>query len=1039
MTLSPSQANAVTCTGIQLILAGPGSGKTRVITEKILHLIQQGIKPDNILALTFSDKAAAEMRERLEQNTNVADLTISTFHAFALSVLQDNVLDSGLSFSAGIISRANQLVWGLEHIDEFGFEHMEVGNNAVDVIESIIDGISAFRDELISPLELEAYLKRKMEEKKQEKGTGEPTGAGLRKGKKDDPGDDEQEYLARLSDLLKVYQAYEKYKRAENLLDYDDMIHEAVTLFDKKSHILRRYRRRFTHILVDEFQDTNYAQLQLIKQLAGDQLCVVGDDDQTIYRFRGAYLTNMQDFKEYYASCSEHLLDQNYRSTRTILDLALTLMQHAPNRQEKRLITHNPEGDLVTVAECQNEQAESMFVVGEVRRLTGTPFYSRAEDRTRPLTYSDMAIICRRRMEGAKFYRALKKNGIPVEFVGEVDFFSTAVIRDILAYLRAAENPLKGGISLNRIEKINGIPETVVQKINAAAKKMARDQEGNDCVFEAMQAADTIVPDSAHLVNDVVMTLDHLIELKDRVTLGEFIHDLVRTSTGLYQRALAEESGQDLLLLNTFMQIAGDYEAITRDGTLAGFIRYLELLSGISVEIGEREGKDAVRVLTVHKSKGKEYPVVFVVDLVKDKFPLRYQAKPFFVPSDLAKGLKTGDDERALFLQEERRLLYVAMTRAQEKLYLTVAKRYGERKTDALPSQFLFELGYPKNPLIDRTEVSFTAEETPDLPDNPVDILRQKVRDQAIRAIEQMHLPTAIQRIVELEKIRLMEAGKTPDAFDPATFFTIPASDAALVAAFEHKPVPLVGPDHHFSASAIKKYEDCPLCYKFQYVLQVPSLQKTYFSMGTAVHSVIEHLSRAQLEGYLPTKERALELLNSCWSSQAYTTRTHELEDRVKAEAMLDTYLVWQAANRNTILATEKKFQFSLNGRTVKGSIDRIEQTPEGEYVVIDFKTGTKPSTLTKNSVLSDTQLNLYCLAIQEMFGKLPQRASFYYIKDNKMVDYFPTEETIGAFTESVKGIISAVCAERFEATPSFQTCKFCDYADLCEKKEVGE
>jgi len=283
-----------------------------------------------------------------------------------------------------------------------------------------------------------------------------------------------------------------------------------------------------------------------------------------------------------------------------------------------------------------------------------------------------------------------------------------------------------------------------------------------------------------------------------------------------------------------------------------------------------------------------------------------------------------------------------------------------------------------------------------------------------------------------------METGKAPDSFDPAAFFSVPASDETLVAAFEQKPVPLVGPDHHFSASAIKKYEDCPLCYKFQYVLQVPSLQKTFFSMGTAVHTVIEHLSKAQAEGYLPTQERALELLDSCWSSEAYTSRTHELEDRAKAEAMLDTYLVWQAANRNTIAGTEKKFQFSLGDRKVKGYIDRIERTPDGEYVVVDFKTGTKPSSLTKHAVLTDTQLNLYCLAIREMFGKLPQRASFYFIKDNKMVDYFPTEETVSVFADSVKEIISAVCEEKFDPAPSFQTCRFCDYADLCEKKEAG-
>jgi ATP-dependent DNA helicase UvrD/PcrA len=1020
MTLSPSQHKAVTDTGVQLILAGPGSGKTRVVTEKILHLINEGVKPENILALTFSDKAAHEMLDRLEKTTRTSDLTVSTFHSFALSVLEDNVLESGLSFSSGIISRANQLVWGLKNIDTFGFEHIEVGNNAVEIIESIIDGISAFRDELISTDELENYLTAK-------------------KGRLPEISVEEREYLDKLSDLLNVYRSYETYKRAENLLDFDDMMHEAVRLFDKRPAILRRYRSRFTHILVDEFQDTNYAQLQLIKQLAGDHLCVVGDDDQTIYRFRGAYLTNMQDFKQHFPGCSECLLEENYRSTQTILTLALQLMQHAPNRHQKRLITQNPPGEPVTVAECQDELSEVLYVVGEIQRLVGTSFYSRTEGVDRLLTYSDIAVICRRRMEGAKFYKALKKNGIPAEFVGEVDFFAAPVIRDILAYLRAVTNPLTAGIPLNRIAKINGVPETVVQKINATARKMTWGVQGNDGVFEAMQTAGAVVPDHAHQVEGIVDTLEHLIVEKDRGTLGEFIYDLLRNATDLYQRALTEESGQDLLLLNTFVKITQDYEAITRQGTLEDFLSYLDLLAGVSVEVGEREDKDAVRILTVHKSKGKEYPVVFVVDMVKDKFPLRYQTKPFYVPGDLAKGLKIGDDEKALFLQEERRLCYVAMTRAQEKLTFTLARRYGERKTDAKPSQFLFELGYPENPLIVVSSVIMEQQKGVEVPDNPVDTLKRTIRDQVHRAVEQMHLKTAIQRIVELEKIRLLEEGKTPEAFDPAAFFSVPADDPALLAAFEHTPILLVGDDHHFSASALKKYEDCPLCYKFQYVLLVPSLPKTYFSMGTAVHTVIELLSKQQLEGTPPTRERALDLLNSCWSSEAYASRTHELEDRIKAEAMLDTYLAWQAANRNTIIAAEKKFQFTLNGRKVKGFIDRIEQTPDGEYVVVDFKTGSKPSSLTKNAVLSDIQLNLYSLAIKEMFGKLPQRASFYYIKDDKMIDYSPTEETVGVFTEIATSIISAVCAERFDPTPSYQTCRFCDYADLCERKEVGE
>ena len=200
----------------------------------------------------------------------------------------------------------------------------------------------------------------------------------------------------------------------------------------------------------------------------------------------------------------------------------------------------------------------------------------------------------------------LKKNGIPAEFVGEVDFFAQPVVRDIQAYLRAVENPLHGGIPLNRIMKISGIPETVVQRINAAARKMAWGKEGDDCVFAAMQQASTIVPESAHLVQDIVTTLNHLIGQKDRVTLDEFTYDLMRDATGLYQRALAEENGQTLLFLNTFSRIVQEYESITREGTLTDLLEYLDLLSGVSVEVGEREDRDAVRILTVHKSKGKD-------------------------------------------------------------------------------------------------------------------------------------------------------------------------------------------------------------------------------------------------------------------------------------------------------------------------------------------------------------------------------------------------------------------------------------------------
>jgi len=1019
MQLNPAQVDAVTCQGIQLILAGPGSGKTRVITEKILYLISTGVLPSNILALTFSDKAAQEMRDRLDSVPQSADLTVSTFHSFCLSVLEENRLDSGINFSSGVISRANQLVWGLKNIDSFEFEHIEVGNNAVDVIEAIIDGISTFRDELISPDELAHYLKQK-----------EQVAVSA----------EESAYLEKLSDLLKVYRAYERFKREEMLLDYDDMIHETYRLFERKPLILRRYRERFTHILVDEFQDTNYAQLQLIKMLAGDHLCVVGDDDQTIYRFRGAYLTNMQDFLQHFRDAKEIHLTHNYRSTQTILTLALALMHHAPNRREKRLLTENPPGNPIKMVQCENETTEASYVVGEIERLLGTPFISRREKVERPYTYKDFAIICRRRRDGAKFYQLLRDRGIPAEFVGEMEFFSAPVIRDLLAYLKIINNPLAAGIPLNRVMMLSGIPETEVQKINAVARKATFGNPYNDGIFEAMRSIDSLAPHHATAVREIVGTLDSLIMEKYRGPLTALVHHLMMQATDLYAQALEDETGQEVLLLNQFLTITREYEEITKDATVDSFLTYLRFLSGFSIEVGETDVADSVKVLTVHKSKGKEFPVVFVGDLAVNRFPLQYQAKEFFVPNDLSKGMKTTDDEKALFEQEERRLLYVAMTRAEDLLYLTRAKWYGNNKNPTKQSKFLDELPLEDTSLIQKIEVPAAVSVPAIRGENALEQYQHTLQYQAKRAIHQLHLQTALQHIVTLEKLRLVAEGKGMSSFNRDTFLTFTENDAEIEAEIEAlkqgRTRCLVGDSHTFSASGLNTYERCPLKYKFQYIVQIPSLSRTFFDLGSAVHTVIEHLSKKQKEGISPTKEMALALLDTAWSTAAYESKSHEMEDRAMAEALIGTYLGWQAGNPNRILEAEKRFQISLGGRLLKGVIDRIEETPDGEIVVIDFKTGSKPGNLSKNTIREDIQMNLYSLAIREVYGKLPLKASLYYLRHNKIYDYGPTIESIGTFEARVVNLINAVCAEEFSPTPDYQTCKWCDYKDLCKEGE---
>jgi DNA helicase-2/ATP-dependent DNA helicase PcrA len=1012
MLLNPSQQKAVEEDGIQLIIAGPGSGKTRVVTEKILHLINNGVKPQSILALTFSDKAAAEMLERLEQHIDPSDITAGTFHSFCLEVLHDNVLDSGISFASGIISRTNQLVWALRNIDAFGFEEIEIGNNAVEVVESIIEGISAFRDELITPEELEAYLKRK---------DGQELEAA------------ERTYLNQLDDLLKVYKAYAAYKRKERLLDFDDMILEASALFDRKPVLLQQYRDRYTHVLVDEFQDTNYAQLYLINQLAGDNVCVVGDDDQSIYRFRGAYLTSFNDFKKRFERCKETLLNINYRNSGNILSCALKLMSSAPNREEKPLMTRNMDGDKVVVARCENEQAEAQFVWQEIERIIGTPFVS-SDGEEATFSYRNIAVLSRRRVEGVKFYAALRKRGIPCEFVGEVDFFSTAVIRDALAYLHIIENPLKAGVYLNRILKLSGITEVNVQRLNACAERLAWDDDSSDFIYECMLDVENQLDAQVDHVREVTRTIEGLLQRKDRLTLSELVYDLLVRSTDLYKRSLHQKNWRDAQLLNKLYEIAQEYESITKQPSVTDFLDYLDLLSGFQIELEEPEETDSVKVMTVHQSKGKEFKVVFVVDAATNRFPLRYQQKPFYVPNDLAKGLMTGDDEKALYEQEERRLFFVAMTRAEQKLYLTYAERYGQNVRQTKPSKFLDELQFEVNPRVEVKDVCDESVEDFRTVESAVETAKTQLQNQAIRAIQNMQPKTAIQKIVALEKLRILESGGRLEEFEIDTLMC-EDSDTELRRLFEGKRAPLISKDHHFSASALQTFDNCPMQYKLSYVLRVPTAGKTYFNLGGAVHQVIENLTRQELDGILPTRETALAMLEQFWSSDAYVSKKKEREDKELAEQMIDTYLAWQAQNENEVVDVEMKFAFDLNDRIVKGFIDRVERTPEGNYVVFDFKTGYQSET--KKSIKENIQMNVYCLAILEKFGALPHRASLFYVKHEKMVDYFPDSEQLEKQKTRLESMIEMVLLEQFPGSPAYQTCRFCDYEALCEEKEV--
>jgi len=1025
VSLNENQRKAVEHLGKPLmIVAGPGSGKTRVIVERVKYLVtKRGINPEQILCLTFSDKAAEEMANRLDKEIDISGMQIGTFHSFCLNILKDNVLDSGISFSSGLISRSNQLVWGLKNIDSFGFEEVEIGNNTIGVIESMIDGISTFRDELISPKELAGYIVQKRTQQL---------------------GEEETATINKLADLLKVYQKYEQFKRKESLIDFDDMIHIVIELLRKKPLILSSYQKAFKEVLVDEFQDTNYAQLELIKLLClQGNVTVVGDDDQSIYRFRGAYLTNFKDFKRHYQDHEQIILDQNYRNTGEIIEVSKQLIDIAPNRLKKQLRSENEEGDKVVVAKCENENAEVEFVLGTIRELIGKELCRRDKNKD-CLSYKDIAILSRRRMEGMKYARALKGFGIPCTFVGESNVFSSPIIRDLMAFLRVANNPTNQGIEINRILKVHGVTEQNIQRINQLAKNKSwkEKQSNSDFVFEALREVEQPPVSQKTQITEIYEQLQTLVDLKTKTTVTEFIFETMMSITDLYKRTVqtdSVETRRNRLVLNEFYHIAQEFESITKNSTLLDFLSYLDLMSGFEIEIKEgAKVSDSVQVTTIHQSKGKEYPVVFVVDVATNRLPLKYRSKPFFVPNELSKGVQITVDEKKLSLEEERRLLYVAMTRAQNKLFLTYAEKYGENVTKTKPSVFLDEIKFNLNSNIQLAEIKESEASTVLQAENRVERLTHEFQRQAVKAVNQMQLKTAVQKIVDLAKIKHFEAKGDFSTFDPNDVLTLEVTDQDLENALEGKTLPLIDQASlHFSASRLQCYNDCPLKFKFQYVLDVPTVPRTYFDLGSAVHSVIEHLTKLEIQGQKSTKQLALKLLDKYWCQNAYANRKQEDEDRSKAEQMLDNYLAWSSSKPNRSIASEKAFEIQLNGFKVKGKIDLVETTPAGDYCVLDFKTGYAKEN--RNTIKENIQINIYALAIKKLYGRLPKLASLYYLKDDKHVVYAIQPELVQAVEDRLKQQVDVVVKEEFSPTPSYQICKYCEYTSICDEKQIEE
>ncbi len=619
-SLNPVQREAVQHTdGPLLILSGAGSGKTRVITHRIAYLIRhRGVSPFNILAVTFTNKAAEEMRTRLENLIGQSQLWVATFHSTCAQILRRDIHHLGYNRSFTIYDTTDQQTLIKELIKTL---QLSLNNP-----RSVIGEIGRAKCDFVSP---EEYAKRAV-------GFFEES-------------------------VAQIYPMYQDFLRENNALDFDDLIKLTVELFEANPNVLDNYQDKFRYILVDEYQDTNRGQYLLVHALAQkhQSICVVGDDDQSIYSFRGADINNILDFEAGYPDTKVLRLEQNYRSTKNILEAAYHVIRNNQKRKEKQIWTENRKGSAITLHEAPDDIREADYVLRQIREWRG-----------RRRKYGDCVIFYRINAQSRTFEDALRGANIPYQIVGGIRFYERMEVKDIMAYMRVIVNPADT-ISIKRIINVprRGIGVATVQKIEDYA------YEAGIPLFEAIQCVGEVSTLNNGAKNRVRAFAELIMSFHPNDPPARTAEDLLDRS-GYLQTLRSEgtiEAQSREENLGELIAAVAEYEESDPEPTLAGFLEKITLASDID---SMEDKSDVVTMMTLHSAKGLEFPIVFMVGIEEGLLPHQ----------------RSYNSEAEL--EEERRLCYVGLTRGQEHVYLTHARsRRLYRDIDyRIPSRFIEEI-----------------------------------------------------------------------------------------------------------------------------------------------------------------------------------------------------------------------------------------------------------------------------------------------------------------------------------------------------------
>jgi len=949
LSLNEEQKKAVTFgNGPLLIIAGAGTGKTTVITERIKHLIEKGLaKPQEILALTFTEKASREMEERVDLALpyGITQMWISTFHAFCDRILRSEALAIGLDPNYKLMTEAETIQFMRSHLFDFDLNYFRPLGNATKFISGMIQHFSRLKDEDITPIQyIEWSKKQKIEKEEREK------------------------YL----ELAYAYRTYEELKVKESVADYGDLIGHTVKLFRTRKSILKRYQEQFKYILIDEFQDTNFIQNELAVLLSGKRanISVVGDDDQAIYRWRGAAVSNIIQFRKRFPKASIVTLTKNYRSTKEILDRSYELIQN-----------NNP--DRLEIVEKIDKKLEC------IRRVKGTDIYfsyhEQGEDEAEYVAktieivekededrmHRDFAILVRANAHADPLVRALRRRGIPYQFLGPGQLYKQPEVKDLISYLKVLYD-IHDSIALYRVLSMDyfAIPPRDIASLLSYAR-----QHGIS-LFEACEELEKIKVsnDGKKKIPFLITFITKQLGSMKKETAGQLLYDFLE-HTGFLKNVTSYATVKDERVAENiakFFNKLKTYESDHEDASVFAVVDWLNL----SMDVGESptsatsdwSERNAVNILTIHSAKGLEFPVVFLVNLVNQRFPTINRKEQIPIPDDLVKEILPVGDYHT---EEERRLFYVGMTRARDRLYFTASKYYGDGKREKKVSQFVSEA---------------ISEERVQL-----EMKSEKKQDRQMSLLEWKYI-----------------GEKEEDSIKRTVTY--------------------------LSYSQLETYKTCPLQYRYRYVLRIPVPAQPALVFGDTIHRTIHAFYELVRRHEKVSKEILLSLLYTMWSKTGYRNKAYEEKMRAHGEELLSKYFDTSFDKNVHILALEQPFKLKVGKTlTIGGKIDRVDRLKNGMIEIIDYKTGSAPKNKKIEEDFQLTIYAL-AATDKGLYGKSPEdvRVSFYFFEGQEKISGTRKKKQLEEAKEEILTAADHIERSNFLPTPG-KHCDFCEFRLICE------